>query len=190
MNFNQWFTQFDNINFSVNENTINQLLKQYNKNPKQIKILAPYNNLPNDELNILKKWMTYQIIQNKQEPNIYQPQLDVLFSNKSVFKKLNNPEFNLTNLQQENEKYHQLLKKHASSIWEGEVRHLNLSLNGLEWVSLDTDYNEEYGNSMGHCGNVARTNGDNIFSPKTNIHYLTFISDAVKPLHSEGMFAL
>ena len=141
----------------------------------------PYTHLSEEEKLILKKWLIYQD-KIRHQPVRLDDQLHVLAGDKSIFKKLNNPDYTWEDLLRDNRAYHAQLKNKTRKEFhpKEQFKHLNprLELNGLEWVSLRKDYDQDYGNSMGHCGNVARMEGDNIWSlydPNTHIHYLTFI---------------
>lgn len=182
MDFKSWLIKNDSKEFSLDENTVSQFVKS---NQEAQNILKTYqlppdmDNLDDVEKNILRKWIIFQLVSTNETPNWF-PHKDVLFVDKSIFKKMNKLEYTVQSLKEDNDKYHRKLAETKKTKWTGHVRHLKppLTHNGLEWVSLDTESEPEYGESMGHCGNAAGTDGDNIWSlydPQTDIHYLTFI---------------
>jgi len=171
--FREWF---------LAENTVAQFVKT---NPEAINIYKTVQlplNINPKIAGMLRKWVVYQILQGDKDIVGKLADKHILFDNEDRYnlaKKLNDPGYKLANLTADNHVYHQNISREQSKVYKEPVRILELPpINGLQWGSLDTGYCKKYGDSMGHCGNVAHQPGDNIltlFDPKTNIHYLTFI---------------
>jgi hypothetical protein len=93
-------------------------------------------------------------------------------------KKLNSLEYKPEDMSRENEQYHERLKTaKRPKPAEGEIVPLGGMPSGWTWVSLSKGYCKQEGDAMGHCGNVGRRAGDNIFSLRgpDGGAYLTFI---------------
>lgn len=174
--FKEWF---------LVENTVSQLAKtdpQIKQELLNLQLPPGFQSLqPADQQN-LKKWLAYQLV--KKDPQIMSKigNMHVLLDPTDRFqvrKKLNRLDYDFNALSKDNEVYHQAMQTVQQRVYNKPVRVLeNLPpINGLRWVSLDKGYCDTYGKSMGHCGNVAQKEGDNILSlmDNKNQHYLTFI---------------
>jgi len=104
-------------------------------------------------------------------------------------KKLNSLEYSPEEMSRDNEEYHERLKvSKRPQPAEGEIVPLDGMPSGWTWVSLNRGYCKQEGDAMGHCGNVGRRPGDNIFSLRgpDGAAYLTFIVNNRKLGESKG----
>ena len=104
-------------------------------------------------------------------------------------KKLNSLEYSPEEMSRDNEEYHERLKvSKRPQPAEGEIVPLDGMPSGWTWVSLNRGYCKQEGDAMGHCGNVGRRPGDNIFSLRgpDGAAYLTFIVNRRKLGESKG----
>lgn len=100
-----------------------------------------------------------------------------------VASKLNNPSYGLEEAGKESREWHEELAARARGLPNQEAKtflkldHLGKQWKGWKWVDLEKGYCSEEGKAMGHCGNVADNDGDNIVSLRDANGYahLTFI---------------
>jgi hypothetical protein len=90
--------------------------------------------------------------------------------------KFNNPAYTQNDLIKDTEDWHEKLRQQTRTKAAPGRKVLEMA-NGYYWVSLDKDYCNMEGDAMGHCGNVGRKQGDNIYSMRDakGIPHLTFI---------------
>ena len=92
--------------------------------------------------------------------------------------KLNTPSYTLDHLKKDSEYWHIHIASQQRGVGpEGRPVPLQGMPPGWQWVSLDRGYCKKEGDAMGHCGNAAVRDGDNIYSLRDarNVPHLTFI---------------
>jgi len=200
LSFTEWFYNYGDDQILV-ENTISQLIKadknleeKFNAAKDRNPILNPVNwpqflsRLNDNNKIILKKWLFYRIdIKNDLAPTGIDPlsDMDVMAVDPNSFVKQNmtNPDYDWDDLRQKNNEYHAQLaatkqRTYPPQQHEAELTVMKSYPNGLAWGRFEAGYCKQYGQSMGHCGNVTAKSGDRIYTfydQKTHIHYLTFI---------------
>jgi hypothetical protein len=103
--------------------------------------------------------------------------------------KFNNPAYNQEALIKDSEDWHEKLRNQSRSrAASGRKVEIAGMPAGYYWVSLDKAYCDMEGDAMGHCGNVGRKQGDNIYSLRDSkgIPHLTFIVNDQQLGESKG----
>lgn len=175
------------------ENTISQIKSKVQRIVDQF----PQNLTPKYKSNIINfyTWnflktlpiQTTPIINTTRLSDIVDKTKDYLIANSYnavLLSKINNPTFTFDELIKYSDDWHRDLEtKKAKPAREAntfiDLSHLGPNWTGWRWVSLDRSYCEMEKESLGHCGNAAYKEGDNILSLRDpqNIAHLTFIEN-------------
>lgn len=185
------------------ETTVSQLLKNIDEDYR-IKVRNAiletlsrehwFNNLNQQYKEILLKWMVYETYKSGTRnflvilgsiirgDNSAKDYLSAMFqmSPNVIKNKLNNPNYSLNNLQDDSEEWHvKMASRKRVPGPEGYKLELSGMPHGWYWVDLEKSSCSEEGKAGGHCGNMAGSEHDNIYSLRdaNGIVHLTFIVD-------------
>lgn len=186
------------------ENTIAQELKTMNAASYKAMADSLASHFGENTAPLVSNYIIHRYITEKPGEDFTSWAKSILIQNKDfiaariqqIKQKLNDPSYSTANLKQDNEEYHyQLMVNTATggkNLRKGpsglEVVNIQKALAenkqwdaskwaGWKWVSLGRGVCPEEGAAAGHCGNIAFTDDDNLFSlrdPRNRVH-LTFV---------------